>query len=71
MLFRSIRSASLILTRLATEAGKLEYGTSASYGGSLLKIDPNVSIFTLNKKSLDEGHESWGRRSKPPMRASA
>ena len=61
----------LMLTRLATEAGKLEYGASASYRGSLLKIDPNVSIFTLNKESLNERLESWGRRSKPPMRASA
>ena len=56
-------------TRLATEAAKLEYGEKTTYGGTILKIDKNVSIFTLNRNSLNERLEQWGRRSKPSRRS--
>jgi hypothetical protein len=57
------------LARFARHKAKLEYGQKTTYTGSLLKIDRNVSIFTLDGDSFAARLEQWGRSPKPPMTA--
>jgi hypothetical protein len=46
----------------------LAYGANTSYQGNLLKIDRNISIFTLDKDSYNQRLDQWNRRPKPPRK---